>query len=310
MTVFTTHTPVAAGHDRFPAAAGRGAPGQDPRGAAPLLRRLHGPGPGLPGRPQRAVLHDRAGPEALAARQRRQRPARRRSRGGCGSRSIPNRPEEEVPIGHITNGVHVQSWVAPQMHQLFDRHLGPDWPTRQRDPETWEGIDDGRGRRALGDAAGPQGPADRLRPPPAGRPGRAPGRGRRGRPERAATALDLNALTIGFARRFATYKRAGPGPPATSSGWPSMINAADRPIQFIFAGKAHPEDHFGKELIQNIVQLTRRTPVRAPDRLRRGLRHERRPPARPGGRRLAEQPAAAAGGQRHLGREGRCSTAA
>ena len=76
MTVFTTHTPVAAGHDRFPAAAGRGAPGQDPRSAAPLVRGLHGAGAGLSGRPQRAVLHDRAGAQAVAARQRRQRPAR------------------------------------------------------------------------------------------------------------------------------------------------------------------------------------------------------------------------------------------
>ena len=46
-----------------------------------------------------------------------------------------------MPIGHITNGVHVQSWVAPQMHLLFDRHLGTDWPKRQRHPETWVGID-------------------------------------------------------------------------------------------------------------------------------------------------------------------------
>ena len=52
----------------------------------------------------------------------------------------PNRPEEEVPIGHITNGVHVPSWVAPQMHQLLDRHLGTDWPKRRRYPETWTGV--------------------------------------------------------------------------------------------------------------------------------------------------------------------------
>ena len=52
-----------------------------------------------------------------------------------------NTAEENVPIGHITNGVHVQSWVAPQMHLLFDRHLGTDWPKRQRHPETWDGID-------------------------------------------------------------------------------------------------------------------------------------------------------------------------
>ncbi len=125
-----------------PRRAGRGAPRQAPRGAAPLLRRLHGPGPGLPGRPQRAVLHDRAGPEALAARQRRQRPARRRSRGGCGSRSTRTAPRKNVPIGHITNGVHVQTWVAPQMHLLFDRHLGRRLAQATSGiPETWEGIE-------------------------------------------------------------------------------------------------------------------------------------------------------------------------
>src|SRR5207237_97676 len=58
----------------------------------------------------------------------------------------PNRPEEEVPIGHITNGVHVMSWLAPQMKQLYDRNLGPDWSKRSGESAVWEGverIDDG-----------------------------------------------------------------------------------------------------------------------------------------------------------------------
>ena len=122
----------------------------------------------------------------------------------------PNRPEEEVPIGHITNGVHVRSWLAPQMHQLFDRHLGPDWDRKMSEPDTWAGIhhiDDaelwetqqvlkaelinfvrrsagragqapgrGGGRDQAGlDGARPRQPDDRLRPPvrhlQAGRPG-------------------------------------------------------------------------------------------------------------------------------------------
>ena len=186
MTVFTTHTPVAAGHDRFPAAAGRGAPGQDPRGAAPLVRRLHGAGPGLPGRPQRAVLHDRAGLEAVAVRQRRQCPARHGLAADVAAALSPTRPEENVPIGHITNGVHVQSWVAPQMHLLFDRHLGTDWPKRQRHARDLGRDRDGRGRRAVGDAAGPQGPADQLRAQPPGVAGPAPRRARcRDRPGHA-----------------------------------------------------------------------------------------------------------------------------
>ena len=121
----------------------------------------------------------------------------------------PNRPEEEVPIGHITNGVHVRSWLAPQMHQLFDRHLGPDWPRKMSEPATWAGIAPHRRRRVLGDPAGPQGRPDQLRPPPPGRAGHPPGRGGEAAIERASTALDLDSLTIGFARRFATYKRAG-----------------------------------------------------------------------------------------------------
>ena len=141
MTVFTTHTPVAAGHDRFPAAAGRGAPGQAPRGDAPLLRRLHGAGPRPPGRPQRAVLHDRPGAEAVAARQRRQRPARPGLAADVAAALSRTGPRRSVPIGHITNGVHVRSWVAPQMHLLFDRHLGVDWAKRMRHPETWDGIE-------------------------------------------------------------------------------------------------------------------------------------------------------------------------
>ena len=208
-----------------------------------------------------------------------------------------------MPIGHITNGVHVLSWVAPQMHLLFDRHLGTDWPKRQRHPETWAGIE------TIEDAElweTQQVLKARLIDFVRGRlvdAGAAPGRGRRGGRAGDRTALDLNALTIGFARRFATYKRAGLVLQDVER-LAEMVNAADRPIQFIFAGKAHPEDHFGKELIQNIVRLTRQEPVRAPDRVRRGLRHERRPAARAGGRRLAQQPAPAAGGQRHLGREG------
>ena len=71
-------------------------------------------------------------------------------------------------------------------------------------------------------------------------------------------ALDLDALTIGFARRFATYKRAGLVLQDVER-LVEMVSSADRPIQFVFGGKAHPEDRMGKELIQHIAQLTRRT---------------------------------------------------
>ena len=163
-----------------------------------------------------------------------------------------------MPIGHITNGVHVQSWVAPQMHLLFDRHLGTDWPQAPAAARDLGRDRDGRGRRALGDAAGAQGPADQLRPQPAGCRRPAAANEPDAAVERAMEALDLNALTIGFARRFATYKRAGLILQDVER-LVEMVSSADRPIQIIFGGKAHPEDRMGKELIQNIVRLTGRT---------------------------------------------------
>lgn len=104
----------------------------------------------------------------------------------------PARGEEDVPIGHITNGVHAPSWLAPPMRLLYDRHLGPDWPLRQADQQAWQALadlDDGELwevhvllRRGL---------VEFVR-----------------RRTMSPTVLDPTALTIGFARRFATYKRA------------------------------------------------------------------------------------------------------
>jgi starch phosphorylase len=254
MTVFTTHTPVAAGHDRFPAALVEEHLGK-------LREALHlsiDDFMGL-GRIHPADLSEPFCMTVLALK------LSRRANGvsalhGQVSRRMwhplyLNRPEEEVPIGHITNGVHVPSWVAPQMHQLLDRHLGVDWPKRQRYPDTWAGvqtIDDAEFwetqqvlkarlidfvRRRLVAQAKRRGEAEAA-------------------VSRAAHALDLNALTIGFARRFATYKRAGLVLKDVDR-LAELVEAPDRPIQFIFAGKAHPEDHYGKELIQNIARLTR-----------------------------------------------------
>ena len=254
MTVFTTHTPVAAGHDRF-----SGELVEEHLGK--LRETLHlsyddflGLGRVNPEDTQEpycmtvlALKLDRHanGVSALHGQVSRQ----------MWHPLYPNRPEEEVPIGHITNGVHVRSWVAPQMHQLFDRHLGVDWPSKMSEPATWEGIDhvdDGElwetqqvlkaglidfvrsrlvaqaERRKEGDAA----------------------------VQKAKGALSIDALTIGFARRFATYKRAGLVLKDVER-LIDLINQAGRPIQFIYAGKAHPEDRFGKELIQGIVKLTR-----------------------------------------------------
>jgi starch phosphorylase len=168
---------------------------------------------------------------------------------------FPGRAEEAVPIGHITNGVHVQTWVAPQMTLLFDRHLGINWSRDQRLPETWDGIDSVDDaelfetqqvlkarlinfvRNRLITQARRRNESDAA-------------------VQKLSEALDLNALTIGFARRFATYKRAGLILQDVER-LTDIMKATDRPVQIIFAGKAHPEDRMGKELIQGIVRITR-----------------------------------------------------
>jgi glycogen phosphorylase len=254
MTVFTTHTPVAAGHDRFPASLVEEHLGR----IREALHLSYDDFMGL-GRIDPNDTNELFTMTVLALKLSRHANGVSALHGQVSRRMwhplYPNRPEEEVPIGHITNGVHVLTWVAPQMHLLFDRHLGIDWPKRMRFPETWQGIEKMEDaelwetqqvlkarlidfvrnrlvvqaqRRGEGEAA----------------------------VQKARQALDLNALTIGFARRFATYKRA----------WlvlrdaerlAEMVRSADRPIQIIFAGKAHPEDGMGKEVIQNIVRMTR-----------------------------------------------------
>ncbi|HEX8204065.1 MAG TPA: alpha-glucan family phosphorylase, partial [Isosphaeraceae bacterium] len=254
MTVFTTHTPVAAGHDRFSAPLVEEHLGK-------LREALHlsyedflGLGRVYPSDPNEPFCMT-----VLALKLSRHANGVSALHGTVSRRMwhplYPHRSEEEVPIGHITNGVHLLTWVAPQMHQIYDRHLGPNWSERMRFPETWAGImacDDAelwethqvlkarlidfvRRRLALQARRRNEGDAAVAR---------------------AQQALDLECLTIGFARRFATYKRASLVLQDVER-LSEMIGAAERPVQFIFAGKAHPADHFGKELIQHIFRLSR-----------------------------------------------------
>ncbi|HMD49600.1 MAG TPA: alpha-glucan family phosphorylase, partial [Bryobacteraceae bacterium] len=167
----------------------------------------------------------------------------------------PGKSEDAVPIGHITNGVHVPSWLAPQMFRLYDRHLGAGWHERSGHASIWErieNIDDGElwethlslksrlldfvRRRAIEQAL------------------------RRGEsPEtlqRLGRVLNPDALTIGFARRFATYKRANLVL-ADLEKLAAMVNDPKRPVQFVFAGKAHPLDEPGKRVLQQIAELMR-----------------------------------------------------
>ena len=167
----------------------------------------------------------------------------------------PERSEDRVPIGHITNGVHVSTWLAPQMRQVYDRHLGPNWSGRASDATLWDkidAIDDGE----LWETHQTQKVQliDIVR--------RRTSRQAERRSESADTvlqmrrALSFDALTIGFARRFATYKRANLILHDIEV-FASLVNNSKMPIQFVFAGKSHPHDSPGKGMLQQIAQLTR-----------------------------------------------------
>jgi starch phosphorylase len=257
MTVFTTHTPVAAGHDRFPASLVEEHLGK----IREALRLSHDDFMGL-GRVYPGDGNEQFCLTVLALKLSRYANGVSALHGAVSRRMwhplYPNTQVENVPIGHITNGVHAQSWISPQMQLLFDRNLGTDWPKRQRLSQTWEGIE------AVEDAElweTQQVLKARLinfvrnRLVQQAR--------RRNEPdaivERAMNALDLGALTIGFARRFATYKRAGLILQDVER-LTDLVNATEKPIQIIFGGKAHPEDRMGKELIQGIIRCTKREP--------------------------------------------------
>jgi glycogen phosphorylase len=253
-TVFTTHTPVPAGHDRF---------------CADLIEEHLGPlRDSLGISPEHLMGLGRVNPweqgEAFCMTVLALRHSHRANAVSClhgeVSRAMwtclwQGRPEEEVPIGHITNGVHVLTWLAPAMHQTYARHLGPDWYLRSGQPEAWENIesvDDGElwethvvlkarllsfvrqvAARQAARRGEPQGVVDAL-----------------------SRALIPDALTIGFARRFATYKRADMVF-RDLERIAELVNDPQRPIQFVFAGKAHPRDHPGKEVLREIFALGR-----------------------------------------------------
>jgi starch phosphorylase len=172
----------------------------------------------------------------------------------------PDLPEAEIPITSITNGIHTRSWLAPEMIQLYDRYLGIQWEERPTDHSIWRRVDhipdaelwrthERRRERLIAFAR------RRLKVQLK----------RRGAPlsevARAEEVLDPDALTIGFARRFATYKR-GTLIFRNLDRLGAIINNKDRPVQLLFAGKAHPRDHGGKELIAEIVHIARRPEFR------------------------------------------------
>ena len=251
---FTTHTPVPAGHDRFDGGLIEEhlGPLRDALGLS--HDSLMGLGRENPGNP-----HEQFCMTVLGLRIARRANAVSALHGEV-SRAMwtglfPGKTEDAVPIGHITNGVHVPTWLAPQMFRLYDRHLGTGWHEHSGEARIWEGIenvDDGElwethlslkarllefvRRAAVEQAERREESADVRR--------------------RLSRILSPDVLTIGFARRFATYKRANLIL-ADMEKLASMVNDPNRPVQFVFAGKAHPMDEPGKRVLQQIAELTR-----------------------------------------------------
>ncbi len=257
--IFTTHTPVAAGHDYFPATMME-------RYFSAYSEHLgisHSEFIGL-GRQNVSNNSEDFCMTVLALRLASFSNGVSRLHGqvsrGMWKQIWAGVPEEEVPIGYVTNGVHFRSWVSFEMNQLYDRYLGPKWREEPAERRLWQKAEsipslelwrthERRRERLVAYAR------RRLREQLV----------RRNAPKTAVDAADEvlspDALTIGFARRFAAYKRANLltlDPKRLAR----LLNDSQRPVQIIYAGKAHPHDNYGKDLIQSIVNLANQTEFR------------------------------------------------
>jgi starch phosphorylase len=162
----------------------------------------------------------------------------------------PDTPQEQVPITSITNGIHTATWLAPAMRRLFDQAMGPNWEASLDDSTQWNAI------RAIPDETLWQTHQSLKREMVLFARERTRQRhARLGYPPPIWPVLDETCFTIGFARRFATYKRATllfKDPERLKH----ILNRGDRPMQIIFAGKAHPADDPGKLFIQQVYQMS------------------------------------------------------
>ena len=248
-TVFTTHTPVMAGHDIFTAQLIE-------KYFSDYLKSL-----GLSreafllmGKQDSAQTFNmtafalRTANQAGAVSQPHETVARRMWRG-----LWPGVPEDKIPISHVTNGVHVSSWIAPEVFSLFEKYLGNDWLTKHDDSKLWERIltipniefwtvhqqlkrklfstmrEEGRRRWVEDDIGLKQVLANGV-------------------------LFDSEVLTIGFARRFTEYKR----PMLLFRDMERLkriINHTWQPVQIVFAGKSHPDDMASKQLLQQVYNL-------------------------------------------------------
>jgi glycogen phosphorylase len=247
-TIFTTHTPVPAGNDTYPAdqVADALAGLTAAAGVAPAeIIRLGRTRPDDDGEPfgvsQFALRASRA---ANGVSRRHGEVARE-----MWKELWPDRAVDDVPIGHVTNGVHIPTWLGGPMRELLDRYLGAGWLERQDDPATWAPVDDipdaelwavrSQQRAEFVEYVRYKSQIDRL------------GRGEpRSYVQAAARQFDPDVLTIGFARRLATYKRLHLLVQDVESSIQLLSNG--RPVQMVLAGKAHPRDDDGKRMVQHL----------------------------------------------------------
>lgn len=259
-TVFTTHTPVDAGHDRFPPALV-----EEHLEPLRLSLRLSRSAFMALGRVNPEDDHEALCMTVLAFKMSRYANAVSCLHGRVTRRAWqalwPHHREDEVPVGHITNGVHAATWLAPAMQELYTRRIGPHWADNLSDHAMWarvENIPDAElwethrvlranlvsfVRREVAHQRRMNDYSEEL-------------------VRAAATALHPDALTIGFARRFATYKRANLLF-TDLERLKRIVCSHDRPVQIVFAGKAHPADRPGQEVLKSVVEASLSPELRA-----------------------------------------------
>ncbi|MEZ4526270.1 MAG: alpha-glucan family phosphorylase [Desulfobacterales bacterium] len=258
-TIFTTHTPVAAGNEEFP-------PDLIRPYLLPLEKKLGVSADEIIswGQPPGSNHYTPLSMFALGARMAQYCNGVSQLHGRVArhmwTHLWPGRPEDEIPIGHVTNGVHIASFLSHENAQLFDRYIGPEWQNHPSRPDNARRIDD-----IYDEELWRAHSMSRARLIRTCRKLMLRQYKRRNAPreimKRAELVLDQDVLTIAFARRFATYKRAylllqDP------DRFEAILTSKTTPVQFVFAGKAHPRDHEGKDLIKNIIQFARRAGVR------------------------------------------------
>jgi starch phosphorylase len=252
-TVFTTHTPVPAGNDGYSPDEMEAVVGDLATELAGSLEELialgrneDGGDAGTPFGVTQAALRLSRGANAVSRRH------GEVAREMWQASMYPDLPVDDVPIGYVTNGVHVPTWLGPAMRDLLDAHLPGDWCDHQSDRAVWARVRDipdgelwgarGRQRADLVEFVRERSVADRL------------GRGDlRGYVDAAARAFDPSVLTIGFARRVATYKRLDLL--IRDPEWTLALIGGDRPVQVVLAGKAHPRDEEAKRSLQSLFGM-------------------------------------------------------